>query len=71
MPRSVDLVTITARIEDEQVAGLSVQLWWRDASTLAPPEFSMLTMVDDGSQNDGAPADGVYGAVLPALANRA
>ena len=50
---------------DELATGLSVDLWWRDASTASPGAFTRETMFDDGTHNDGASGDGVYASVLP------
>jgi Lamin Tail Domain/Bacterial Ig domain/CotH kinase protein/Putative Ig domain/Long Rib domain len=69
VPRSSDPVTITARIVDEQTSGLTVRLWYRNATSTSLPAFTSAPMVDNGQNNDGVAGDGVYGAVLPAMAN--
>ena len=66
VPRSIDAVTVTAEIDDESTTAPQVLLFHRNASTGAPPNFSQTPMLDDGLHNDGGPADGVYGAILPA-----
>ncbi|RIK79329.1 MAG: hypothetical protein DCC68_13495 [Planctomycetota bacterium] len=68
IPRSIDTVTITARVTDEQTTGLSVSVFWREATTVAlpGPSFTQATMFDDGLHGDGAAGDGVYGAALAA-----
>ena len=66
VPKSADPVTITARVLDEQTENLAVTLHWRvDGAT----DFTAVPMTDDGSQGDGAPQDGVYGAFVPPHAN--
>jgi Lamin Tail Domain/CotH kinase protein len=65
LPRSSDSVSVTARLVDEQRAGLNAILFFRNASSATPPAFSSAPMFDDGQHQDGAPADGIYGAVLP------
>jgi len=69
VPTSTDPVTITTRIRDEQTNGLTVTLFQRNHSTLAPPAFSAVTMFDDGAHNDGLLNDGVFGVILPAQPN--
>lgn len=66
IPKSTDTVTITAKIEDEQTTGASVQLFYRNDGTLP---FSNVPMFDDGLHGDGSPNDGVYGAHLTARPN--
>jgi hypothetical protein len=67
VPRSTDPVTITARIVDEQINGLTVALFHRNATTTTPPAFSTAPMFDDGAHGDGLAGDGLYGATLPAM----
>lgn len=69
MPRSSDDIIFTAEIRDEQLAGLNVVLRYRDASTAPEPAFSTATMLDNGANGDGAPGDGIYGAILSAQPN--
>jgi lamin tail-like protein/CotH protein len=68
IPRSSDPVTITARVIDESAAGLTVTLWSRVDSN-SPPPFSSSQMFDDGAHGDASAGDGIYGIVLPAMAN--
>lgn len=66
VPRSTDTVAVTARILDESAFGVSARLFYRvDGET----DFSSTPMLDDGQQGDGAPGDGVFGALLPARPN--
>ncbi len=65
IPRPTDPVTITARIVDERASNVAVTLHFRNDS-LAPPEFSVTSMLDDGLHGDGVARDGIFGAVLPA-----
>jgi hypothetical protein len=67
VPTSSDEVTVAARVIDEAV-GVSVELFYRQSS-LTPGAFVVLPMHDDGQHGDGGPADGVFGATLPPLAN--
>lgn len=69
VPRSTDPVTITAQVLDELVTGLTVRLFYRDATSTSPPGFTSVAMTDNGNSNDGASGDGVYGVVLPAMGN--
>jgi len=69
VPRSTESVTITARIEDELTMGLTVTLFYRNASSAFPPSFSSLTMFDDGAHGDDLAGDGLFGATIPAQAN--
>src|SRR4051794_34227265 len=68
VPASTQTVAITARIVDEQTTGNSATLFWRVDST-TPPAFTSTPMFDDGAHGDGAAADGIYGAIIPAQAN--
>ena len=68
VPRSSETVTVTAQVLDESSVGLSARLWYRNATSGSLPGFVSTIMRDDGSSNDGAPGDGVFGAVLPAMA---
>ncbi len=69
VPKSTDQVTVTARIVDELPGGLTVTLYYRDATSTTPPAFSSMPMFDDGAHNDGVANDGVYGATLPPYPN--
>ena len=69
IPKPTDVVTISARIIDEHTNGLTVALYYRNASSLTPPAFCRLPMVDDGAHNDGLAADGIYAAIVPAQPN--
>jgi len=69
VPRSTDTVAITARILDEQTNGLTVRLWFRTHNTTSPGAFVSTNMLDDGLHRDSLAGDGVYGAVLPAMAD--
>jgi len=62
IPSTFDNVTITCRVLDELTTGLTVRLHTRvdDVET----EFTAHEMFDDGQHGDGAPGDGLYGAVL-------
>lgn len=66
VPTSTSPITFTARIIDEQVNGLVVRVFWRDASTTAPGDFAAVTLFDDGAHGDGAANDGVFGASIAA-----
>jgi hypothetical protein len=68
IPRSSDTVSVSARIVDESVAGLTVTLHWRIDSA-SPPAFRADRMFDDGAHGDGAAGDGIYGALLAPLPN--
>ena len=71
VPRSVDNVTIKATIEDELTEGVTVTLFYRNATTVNPPAFTPLSMYDDGAHGDGRAGDGIFAAVLPPQTNRA
>jgi hypothetical protein len=66
VPRSSDSIFVTAEIRDEQLSGVTVALRYRDHTTTSPADFGSTPMLDDGSHGDGAPGDGIYGAVLAA-----
>jgi len=66
VPRSVEPVTITARLTDEQTTGLAATLSWRNASSATPPAFVTVPMYDDGAHNDGLAGDNLFGAQLSA-----
>ena len=68
IPRSVDTVLVTARLLDDSSANLSATLYWRlDGES----SFSSQVMLDNGLHNDGASADGVFGATIPPQSNNA
>lgn len=69
IPRSTDPVTISARLLDELTNGLAATLRYRNHSTTSPAAFSSTNMFDDGLHSDGLAGDGVFAAVLPAMAN--
>ena len=51
----------------------NVTLFYRNHSAdygNAPPAFTALSMIDDGTHNDGAANDGLYAATLTPQANR-
>jgi hypothetical protein len=66
VPGSTDVVTITARLSDEAVSGLTATLFYRIDGAAS---FSNKLMFDDGLHGDGAAGDRVFGATLdPAAA---
>jgi hypothetical protein len=69
IPQPTDVVTVSARILDEHTSGLSVTLFYRNASTAAPGSFTSAPMLDDGAHGDGLAGDGIYGATVPAQLN--
>src|ERR1035437_1220573 len=69
IPKPTDVVTVSAHLIDEHTNGLTVTIFYRNASTLTPPAFSSQLMSDDGAHNDGLAADGLYAAILPAQPN--
>ena len=69
IPQPTDVVTVSARITDEHAFGLTVAIFYRNATTTNPPAFSSAPMFDDGAHGDGLAADGIYAAVLPAQPN--
>lgn len=68
IPKSSEPVSVTARIVDENPAGVAVALFYR-TNVAGPPPFVSAPMFDDGTHGDGAPGDGIYGIVLPAMPN--
>jgi len=70
VPKSTDPVTITAHIVDELPNVQSVTLRWRIDANPPPTSFASMPMFDDGLHGDGLAGDGVYGAILPAQANK-
>lgn len=66
IPKSTDPVTISARVLDEATTAPQVTAHWRVDGT---PTFTEVPMQDDGAHGDALPADGVFGAILPAQAD--
>ena len=67
IPRSTNTIFITARLLDEQTAGLSATLHSRVASVTPSNQlgaFLASAMFDDGAHGDGLAGDGVFGASL-------
>ncbi len=62
IPRSFDTVNITAQILDEHSGEFTVHVHWR---VDGEPNFSQLTMSDNGLHGDGEIEDGIFGATLP------
>ena len=70
IPKSSELITVSARILDEAAGGYEATLFWRvDATT--PPAFNSLAMHDDGLGGDLVASDGLWSARIPAQANNA
>jgi hypothetical protein len=65
LPRPTDVVTVTARLTDEKTNGISATLFYREASSPAPPPFMSMPMFDDGAHGDGLASDGIFAAILP------
>jgi len=65
MPRSLDAVTITARVSDERSVSI-VRVYSRTDGT---GSFAQAAMLDDGLHGDGAAGDGTYGASLVKRSN--
>jgi hypothetical protein len=70
VPTSTTPITIRARVVDESTSGLTVQFWWRNASTTNPPAFAAVPMFDDGVHGDGGAGDGVFAGSLSARPDR-
>lgn len=67
VPRSTNQVIVSARITPALSGVSAVSLFYRvDGSST----FESKSMVDDGAHGDGLAGDGVYGAVLPAQADK-
>ena len=63
-PRSTDAVTISCKVLDETpTPGLTVTLFWRNATTTTPGAFNQAAMTGDGT--------GKFSTTLPAQANLA
>ena len=67
IPASTNTVFVTARIMQETGANASVSVYYRVDGAAS---FTSGPMYDDGAHGDGAASDGVYGAVLPAQADK-
>ncbi|SVA87103.1 uncharacterized protein METZ01_LOCUS139957, partial [marine metagenome] len=63
VPRSTSRVQITARLIDEQKAGLTAELFYRPDSAEA---FQSAPLLDDGAHGDGLAGDGLFGLSIPA-----
>ncbi len=68
IPKSTEQVSVTARIVDENLAGVSVVLFFRN-NTASPTQLASTLMLDDGAHGDGAAGDGLYGALFAAMPN--
>jgi hypothetical protein len=66
VPTSTSSVTISARVTDEQNAGVVVQLFYRTQQN----PFIQADMLDDGLSGDGGAGDGIYAATIPAMGDR-
>ena len=69
IPKSIDPVTITARILDESAGGLTVNLHYRVDKAGTQDPFTVVSMYDDGSaggHGDVLAGDGIYTAILAA-----
>jgi hypothetical protein len=69
IPQPTDVVTVSARVTDEHATGVTVTLFYRNATTATPPAFTSVPMYDDGTHGDGLAGDGIYAAILPAQPN--
>jgi hypothetical protein len=68
VPKSTDPVSITADFLDELGSAQSAQLHWRvDGSG----DFTVATMVDNGTGGDAVAEDGTWTAVIPPQADKA
>lgn len=63
VPRSVDPIRFSVRVEDERPSGVEVILQYRNDGV---PAFSETPMLDDGAHGDGLPGDGIFGATIAA-----
>jgi hypothetical protein len=71
IPQPTDVVTVSAKLTDEHTNGLSVTIFYRNATTTNPPAFTSAPMFDDGAHGDGLSSDGTFAAILPAQPNGA
>jgi hypothetical protein len=69
IPQPTDVVTVSAKLTDEHTNGLTVTLFYRNATIANPPAFSSVPMFDDGAHGDGLSSDGTFAAILPAQPN--
>ena len=71
VPNRTQQVFVTARLQDELPSGLTASLFYRTWSPSAPSPasaFIEVPLADNGLRRDGAPGDGLFGAVIPAQA---
>ncbi len=66
IPGSTDPVTVTARILDESMVGVSASAFYRVDGA---PVFTEVALFDDGLHGDGAAGDGLFGGALPPQAD--
>ncbi len=69
VPKPADTVFVTAHVLDEDSIGLTVDLFYRNASTTSPGAFTRVDMFDDGLHGDGQAKDGLYRSSVPAQGN--
>ncbi|WCJ60043.1 Ig-like domain-containing protein [Fontisphaera persica] len=69
MPTATNTVRISALILDEQTSGLTVTLYWRNASSTTPGNFTTVPMRDDGQGGDWVAGDRVYSGQVPPQTN--
>src|SRR5205823_9450643 len=62
IPQPTDVVTVSARIVDEHTNGLTVTLFYRNASTAKPPSLTREARSDDVAHRAGLAGDGIDGA---------
>ncbi|MDB4673597.1 lamin tail domain-containing protein, partial [Verrucomicrobiales bacterium] len=69
LPREGEPTIISVRILDDQGVGLptnvTAELHYRDASSLSPPGYSLLRLLDDGFAGDLVSGDGIFTALVP------
>lgn len=69
VPKATEAVTVIARLVDEGTpATLTGSLHWHLDGAAG---FNAVPLLDDGQHGDGAPADGVFAATIPAQTNGA
>ena len=74
LPLHTDMVTITAKVVNDEASVPVVTLHWRVAAAVSPytdPAFTTAVMFDDGAHGDALAGDGIYGVTIPAQANGA
>ena len=64
VPRSSDLVLVSARLIDESSDGLAASLHYRIASGEEAEAFAVTPMNDDGRAGDALAGDGIFSAVI-------